>query len=87
MQTSPERRLSTPSGQRVPRVSQADHRAKLDRSQSRPPLLVSVVALVLEQGYYVLVSGAPIVKPLAFTVIGIGLVWLAHHGIKRGWLL
>ena len=57
------------------------------RKWSRPVLLVSLAALVLEQGYYVLVSGAAIVKPLAFTVIGIGVVWLAHHGIKRGWLL
>ncbi len=58
------------------------------KSWSRILLLLSLLA-VLAQDYAVLsagVSGSALAMPALVTVIAILLAWVAHTGVKRGWL-
>jgi len=63
------------------------------KSWSRLLLLLSLLALLVEQGWYLLISGAPQVLgpsayglPITILVVAALLVWLANGGVKRGWL-
>jgi hypothetical protein len=62
----------------------------LGRRWAWPLLLVSLVALLILEGWIVFVSGAVelhgIAVPVAVTVGALLLAWLAHHARRRGWL-
>jgi hypothetical protein len=60
---------------------------------ARPFLLLSLLALLLEQGWYLLASGVPaafgpsaVALPVTILVVAALLAWLADKGVKRGWL-
>ena len=62
----------------------------LGRRWAWPLLLVSLVALLILEGWIVFVSGAVelhgIAVPIAVTVGALLLAWLAYHARQRGWL-
>ncbi len=56
-------------------------------------MLLSFLALLAEQGWFLLISDAAraagneaIALPVAILIIAALLVWLADKGVKRGWL-
>ena len=58
-----------------------------------PLLWLSLIALIVEHGWYLLISGAPatlgsssIPLPVTILVVAALLVWLAYAGVRRGWL-
>ena len=55
-----------------------------------PVLLLSLVALVILEGWIVFFSGAlemfGLAVPVSVTAIAVLLAWMAHHGRQRGWL-
>lgn len=55
-----------------------------------PVLLLSLVALIVLEGWIVFLSGFlemfGLAVPVSVTVIAILLAWLAHHARERGWL-
>jgi hypothetical protein len=55
-----------------------------------PVLLVSLVALIVLEGWIVFLSGAlemfGLAVPVSVTVIAVLLAWIAHHARQRGWL-
>ena len=60
---------------------------------ARPVLIVSLVAIVVQQIWVIFMSDAAAVHgpaamalPLTIVVVGALLVWLAGMGEKRGWL-
>jgi len=62
-------------------------------SWSRLLLLLSLLALLIEQGWLLFLSGAPQLLgpsayglPITILVVAALLVWLADKGGKRGWL-
>ena len=58
------------------------------KSWSRSLLALSLLA-VLAQDYVVVsagISGNALAMPAFVTVIAIALAWIAHMGVKRGWL-
>ena len=57
------------------------------REWSRPVLWISLLALLVDWGWVMLVSGAGI-QPLGIGVLAVAalLVWLSSNGEKRGWL-
>jgi hypothetical protein len=62
----------------------------LRRRWAWPLLLLSLLALLILEGWIVFVSGAVelhgIAVPVAVTVGALLLAWLAHHARQRGWL-
>ena len=65
----------------------------LARRWSRPLLIVSLVAAIVQFGWWCFESGAAetigssiYIAPAVIILIGLLLVWLAHTGVKRGWL-
>jgi len=62
----------------------------LGRRWAWPMLLVSLVALLVLEGWIVFVSGAVelhgIAVPVTVTVGALLLAWLAYHARQRGWL-
>jgi len=62
----------------------------LGRRWAWPMLLVSLVALLILEGWIVFVSGAAelhgIAVPVTVTVGALLLAWLAYHARQRGWL-
>lgn len=65
----------------------------LGRSWSKPLLVVSLVALLVQSGWIVLISDARevhglagIAMPALLVLVGLLLVWLAQGGVRRGWL-
>jgi hypothetical protein len=55
-----------------------------------PLLLLSLVALIVLEGWIVFLSGLVemfgLAVPVSVTLIAILLAWLAHHARQRGWL-
>ncbi|MGZ8286296.1 MAG: hypothetical protein ACXW27_07700 [Allosphingosinicella sp.] len=62
----------------------------LGRRWAWPMLLLSLVALLILEGWIVFVSGAVelhgIAVPVTVTVGALLLAWLAYHARQRGWL-
>ena len=65
----------------------------LSRAWARLVLIVSLVCIVAQMGWVLLVSDAPAVEggqayvmPILITGIALLLVWAANTGVKRGWL-
>ena len=65
----------------------------MSRAWARPVLVVSLVALVVQFGWWSFLSGAAEVlgpsvyaAPAVVVLVGVLLVWLASTGVKRGWL-
>lgn len=62
----------------------------LGRRWAWPLLLLSLVALLVLEGWIVFISGAVelhgIAVPVTVTVGALLLAWLAHHARQRGWL-
>jgi len=65
----------------------------LSRAWSRPLLVLSLVAAIIQFGWWAFMSGAAAtIGPSIYTVpavvilVAILLVWLASTGVKRGWL-
>ncbi len=65
----------------------------LARAWSRPVLVVSLVAVIVQFTWWVFLSGAAetlgpstYAAPAVVILVGILLVWLAGIGVKRGWL-
>lgn len=63
------------------------------RAWARPVLILSLVAMVVQFAWWIFLSGAPealgssaYVAPAFVLLVGFLLVWLAGHGVKRGWL-
>lgn len=63
------------------------------RRWARPALVVSLVALIVQFGWWSLLSGAAEVlgpsvhaAPVVIILVAILLVWLATTGARRGWL-
>ena len=60
---------------------------------AKPLLVLSLVAVLLQEGWTIFVSGAraigglgALAMPLLVVLVAILLVWLANAGIRRGWL-
>lgn len=65
----------------------------LSRAWARLVLVVSLVCIVAQMGWVLLVSEAPAVEggqayvmPILISGIALLLVWAANTGVKRGWL-
>lgn len=65
----------------------------LARAWARPVLVVSLVGLIVQFGWWCFLSGAAdVIGPSVYTapavviLVGALLVWLAGTGVKRGWL-
>jgi hypothetical protein len=62
----------------------------LRKAWAQPVLLISLLALLVLEGWMVFLSGtvegSGIVLPIVITVIAVALAWLATDGRKRGWL-
>jgi len=65
----------------------------LSKAWARLVLVVSLVCIVAQMGWVLLVSEAPAVEgnqayfmPILITGIALLLVWVANIGVKRGWL-
>ena len=65
----------------------------LGRSWARPLLILSLVAVVVQFGWWLLLSGAlealgpsAATMPVVVILVGVALVWLANTGVRRGWL-
>jgi hypothetical protein len=60
------------------------------KAWARPVLIVSLIALLLLEGWIVFLSGARetfgLAVPISVSVGAILLVWLASHARNRGWL-
>lgn len=63
------------------------------KAWSRPVLVVSLVAMIVQFAWWTVLSGAAemlgasvYVAPVVVILVGVLLVWLADNGIKRGWL-
>jgi MFS superfamily sulfate permease-like transporter len=60
---------------------------------SRSLLFLSLLALLVQFGWWIFISGAMevigpsmLTMPIVVIVVGIFLVWIANHAAKRGWL-
>lgn len=65
----------------------------LGKSWSRPLLILSLVAVVVQFAWWLLLSGAmdaigpsAAIMPILVILVGVALVWLATTGVRRGWL-
>lgn len=65
----------------------------LRKRWARSLLWLSLIAIVVQFGWWILLSGAletmgpsMLVMPAIVTVVAIVLVWLANTGVRRGWL-
>ena len=65
----------------------------LRKGWSRSLLFLSLLALLVQFGWWILMSGAMevigpsvVTMPIVVIVVGIFLVWIANHAAKRGWL-
>ena len=65
----------------------------LRKGWSRSLLFLSLLALLVQFGWWILMSGAMevigpsmLTMPIVVIVVGIFLVWIANHAAKRGWL-
>lgn len=65
----------------------------LRRSWARPLLVLSLIAVVLQFGGWLLMTDAVsvigptvFIMPAVIVLVGILLVWLAGTGVRRGWL-
>ncbi len=65
----------------------------LRKASSRPLLILSLIALLVQFGWWLLLSGAMAVigpsaatMPVIIVLVGGLLVWLAGIGVRRGWL-
>jgi hypothetical protein len=65
----------------------------LGKRWSRPLLILSLVGIVIQFAWWLLLSGAMTaigpsvaVMPAVIFLIGLALVWLANNGIRKGWL-
>lgn len=60
---------------------------------SRSLLFLSLLALLVQFGWWIFISGAMevigpsmLTMPIVVIVVGVVLVWIANHAAKRGWL-
>lgn len=65
----------------------------LGKAWARLLLILSLLGMLVQFGWWVLMSGAMermggsiVIMPAVVVLIGILLVWLADTGVKRGWL-
>ena len=62
----------------------------LTRRWAWPVLLVSMIALLVLEGWILFVSGQAEAHgyaiPVIVSVVAVLLAWLAHRGVRRGWL-
>lgn len=65
----------------------------LSRAQARPLFLLSLVCIVAQSAWVLLISNAravegnvALVMPMVITGIGLLFYWLSSTGVKRGWL-
>lgn len=65
----------------------------LGKRWSRPLLILSLVGIVVQFGWWLLLSGAMAaigasvaVMPAVIFLVGLALVWIATTGIRKGWL-
>lgn len=65
----------------------------LRKGWSRSLLFLSLLALLVQFGWWIFISGAMevigpsmLTMPIVVIVVGILLVWIANHAAKRGWL-
>ena len=65
----------------------------LRKGWSRSLLFLSLLALLVQFGWWIFISGAMevigpsmLTMPIVIIVVGILLVWIANHAAKRGWL-
>ena len=63
------------------------------RRWARLLLLISLAAVIVQEGWILFMSDArevhglsAVAMPLLITLVGVLLVWLASSGIRRGWL-
>lgn len=65
----------------------------LGKAWARPLLILSLIGIVIQFTWWLLLSGAmdaiggsAAIMPIIVILVGAALVWLANIGVRRGWL-